>query len=281
MTMTLISTGLIQALILSFVAYGVMIPFRFLNFADLSAEGAYPLGGAICAAFLVSDLDPSFALIASALIAGCLSMATALIHLRLKVNTLLAGIIVSTMAYSLILRILGRPNVALFETKRLFTEASMFIDGLILSGFIGFLVIPLVLFLQTEKGLQFRVIGVNPDFAKNQGISIQCYTLFGLFTAGFFSGFGGALMAQYQSYMDIGMGIGIVIHALAALMIGEAITGNETVHRQLLAPLVGAVLYQQIQGMALAVGLAPSDLKFFTGAVVLMVIALRSRKVVL
>ena len=80
-------------------------------------------------------------------------------------------------------------------------------------------------------------------------------------------------MVQLQSYMDIGMGVGIAIHGLAALMIGETITGNITLKRQLLAPLVGALIYQQIQGLALFIGLAPSDLKFLTGFIVLTVIA--------
>lgn len=280
MSMTLVTTGLLQALILSFVAYGVMIPFRFLNFADLSAEGAYPLGGALCASLLLSDLHPALTLIASALIAGCLSMIVALIHVRLKVNTLLAGIIVSTMAYSVNLRIMEKPNIALFNKARLFSDTSMTLDGLILLGLLFVMVLPFALFLRTEKGLQLRAIGLNPDFAKSQGISIQKYTLLGLMIAGCYSGFGGALMVQYQSYMDISMGIGIVIHALAALMIGEAITGNATLHRQLLAPFLGAIVYQQIQGLALSMGLAPSDLKFFTGAVVLMVIGARCRRVI-
>lgn len=277
MSMNLVTTGLLQALILSFVAYGVMIPFRFLNFADLSGEGAYPLGGALCASLLLADLHPALTLIASALIAGCLSMIVALIHVRLRVNTLLAGIIVSTMAYSVNLRIMGKPNIALFDKGRLFSDTSMALDGLILFGLLLVLVIPFALFLRTEKGLQLRAIGLNPDFAKSQGISIQKYTLLGLMIAGCYSGFGGALMVQYQSYMDISMGIGIVIHALAALMIGEAIIGNATLHRQLLAPFLGAIVYQQIQGLALSMGLAPSDLKFFTGAVVLVVIGFNTK----
>ncbi|MDX2347063.1 MAG: hypothetical protein QNK11_09360, partial [Legionella sp.] len=97
----------------------------------------------------------------------------------------------------------------------------------------------------------------------------------GLFIAGFFTGVAGGLIVQLQYYMDVGMGIGIVIHGLAALMIGETIVGNHTLNKQLAAPLIGALVYQQIQGVAFSVGLAPSDFKFFTGSLVLLIIALQ------
>ncbi len=130
-------------------------------------------------------------------------------------------------------------------------------------------------FLQTEKGLRLRAVGLNPDFSKRQNISVSLYTILGLFIANSYTGLAGSLIVQLQSYMDIGMGVGIVIHALAALMIGEAIIGSNSLNKQLLAPLVGALTYQQMQGIALNVGLAPSDLKFVTGSIVLAVIALR------
>jgi putative ABC transport system permease protein len=88
-------------------------------------------------------------------------------------------------------------------------------------------------------------------------------------------GLAGSLIVQLQNYMDVGIGVGILIHGLASLMIGEAIVGNATLNRQLAAPLLGALVYQQAQGIALSLGLAPSDLKFFTGSIVLLVIALK------
>jgi putative ABC transport system permease protein len=139
-------------------------------------------------------------------------------------------------------------------------------------------ILSITLFLKTELGLRLRAVGLNQDFAKNVGVSVQSYTVFGLFIAGCLSGLAGSLMVQLQNYMDVGMGTGILIHALAALMIGEAIIGNSTMAYQLMAPLVGAIIYQQIQGVAITCGLAPSDLKFFTGSIVLIVIAVNVRK---
>ena len=268
-------TGIIQGLILSFVAYGVMLPFRILDFPDLTAEGAYPLGGTVCASSLLFGFPPLSATIFGGIAAGLLAMGTAWAHLKLKVNTLLAGIILSTMVYSINLRLMGKPNLALFQQLNLFNPSSWEQNTILLIIFLVLTALPLFLFLQTEVGLKMRSVGFNPFFAKRQNINVAKFTYFGLFIAGCFTGLSGSLMVQYQSYMDIGMGVGIVIHALAALMIGEAIIGTASLKQQLLAPLVGAMLYHQIQGLVFALGLAPTDLKFFTGALVLIVIGIK------
>jgi putative ABC transport system permease protein len=273
----LVLSGILQGLVLIFVAYGVMIPFRILNSPDLTGEGSYSLGGAVCASLILMDINPMIALIIATIIAGILGIATAIIHLKLKVNTLLAGIIVSTMTYSINLRIMGKPNIALFDLPILFHNSTIFTQILMLVGIILFLIIPFALFLKTEKGLCLRAVGLNPDFARRQNISVDLYTIFGMFIANACNGLAGSLIIQLQSYMDIGMGVGIVIHALAALMIGESVFGSYGLNRQLLAPIAGALIYQQMQGAALSMGLAPSDLKFVTGAIVLCVIAATSK----
>lgn len=274
----LIIAGILQGLILSFVAYGVMIPFRLLNFPDLTSEGAYPFGGAICASLLLMGAHPVMAILIASIMAGAIGIATALIHLKLKVNTLLAGIIVSTMLYSVNLRMMGKPNLALFEAPSLFSGMSDNSKIMFLLVILIMLIAPLALFLRTEKGLRLRAVGLNLDFAKRQNISISLYTILGLFIANCYNGLAGSLIVQLQSYMDIGMGVGIVIHALAALMIGESIIGNQSLNRQLLAPLVGALIYQQILGVSLSFGLAPSDLRLLTGVIVLLVIAIRRKQ---
>jgi putative ABC transport system permease protein len=270
----LILNGLQQGLVLAIIAYGIMIPFRFLDFTDLTADGAYPLGGAICAVCLSSGIYPSIAIPLAMICAGIMGVCTALIHLKLRVNSMLAGIILSTMAYSANLRIMGKPNVALFNCSGLFGTEILFNMSLV-TAILAVCIAPFAVFLRTDFGLRFRAVGLNQSLAKLRGISVTKYTIFGLFIAGALFGLAGSLMVQLQNYMDVGMGIGILIHALASLMIGEAIIGNSTLNRQLAAPLIGALVYQQIQGFALSFGLAPSDLKFFTGIIVLVVIAMK------
>jgi putative ABC transport system permease protein len=272
MSIDLIMNGLQQGSILAIIAYGIMIPFRFLDFADLTADGAYPLGGAICAFCISNGIHSLVAIPCSMICAGIMGICTALINLKFRVNSMLAGIILSTMAYSVNLRIMGKPNIALFDCGGLF-DANISINMLIITTLLAVCMIPFAIFLRTNFGLRFRAVGLNPNFAKQQGISIEKYTIFGLFVAGSMFGLAGSLIVQLQNYMDVGIGVGILIHGLASLMIGEAMIGNASLNRQLLAPLLGALVYQQVQGTALSLGLAPSDLKFFTGTIVLLVIA--------
>lgn len=272
MSIDLLHIGLSQGLILAILAFGIMIPFRFLNFPDLTAEGAYPLGGAICASLMIAGYPQIMAILAGVLGGGILAICTSQIALRLKVNSLLAGILVSTMAYSVNLRIMGRPNIALFNVT------GFHFDLLSLSAIVLLCTLPFLLFLYTDYGLRFRAIGINALFSRHQSINLNRYTTLGLFIAGALFGLAGSLMVQMQQYMDIGMGVGIVIHGLASLMIGEALIGNNTLVKQLAAPIIGALLYQQIQGFALSMGLAPSDLKFFTGSIVLIVLGLQKRQ---
>ena len=271
MTIELLHTGILQGLILAIIAFGIMIPFRFLNFPDLTAEGSYPLGGAVCAALLIMGMTQLLAIVAGVIAGGLMALCTAQVALRLKVNSLLAGIILSTMAYSLNLRIMGKPNIALFGVQ------VINFDIISLAIIVMLFIIPFALLLYTDFGLRFRTIGSNPQFALNNRISINKYTSLGLFIAGSLFGLAGSLIVQIQQFMDVGMGVGIVIHGLASLMIGESIVGNNTIKRQLIAPIIGALIYQQIQGLAMSFGLAPSDLKFFTGSIVLIVLAIQRR----
>jgi putative ABC transport system permease protein len=271
MTIELFYSGILQGLIIAIIAFGIMIPFRFLNFPDLTAEGAYPLGGAVCASLIAAGIPQIVAIMGGIIAGGFMALCTAQVALRLKVNSLLAGIILSTMAYSVNLRIMGKPNMALFDMGGLTFDVITLIIVLMIC------ITPFALFLHTDFGLNFRTIGHNPKFAVNQGIRVNAYTSLGLFIAGSMFGLAGSLMVQIQQFMDVGIGVGILIHGLAGLMIGESIVGNSTIAKQLAAPIIGALIYQQIHGMALSLGLSPSDLKFFTGSIVLIVIAIQKR----
>lgn len=270
--LSLVPSGFLFGTILALVALGVMIPFRLLDFPDLTAEGSYPLGGALCAFLLIHHIHPLLAMVIAAIAGGLLGMGTAYLHLRYQLNTLLSGIILSTMIYSVNLRLLGKPNEPLFDIENLISGNVLFLllFALVLLG-------GTFLLLSTEKGLRFRAVGLNTHCAAKLGVNLSRYIMFGLFIGNALSALAGSMIVQIQHYADIGMGFGIVIHALAALMIGETLIGNQTLLRQVLAPLVGALVYQQIQGLALGLGLAPTDLKFITGAIVLLAISYKRR----
>lgn len=276
----LIPIGFTQSLIIAFVALGVMIPFRLLNFPDLTSEGSFPFGGCLCALLMLQGINPWLALAISAIAGGIIGIGTAALHIKLRVNTLLAGIILSTILYSVNLRLMGRPNLALFDHTTIFASfgnspvGNMVLLLLMNAAIIG----AIYYFLITEKGLRFRAVGLNPAVAAHQGTHLTLYTVMGLWLGNALNSLSGALLVQMQSYADIGMGVGIVIHALAAMMIGETLIGTRRLYQQLLAPLIGAIIYQQIQGFVMALGLQPSDFKMVTGLVVILTLALQLRR---
>jgi putative ABC transport system permease protein len=281
---SIIPVTLAQSLILSFVVLGIMIPFRMLNFPDLTSEGAFPLGGCVCGVLLAGGASPLTA-IAVALIAGFVAgCCTAFIHLRFRIHTLLAGILMMTMLYSINLRIMSKSNLSVFGAPTVFDWAPFLRPGfpaskIVVAGLIGLIVfIILNLFFKTEKGTAMRAVGANPDMAEAQGINVWAATIGGVGLASAFSATSGALMVQSQGFADVNMGLGILINGLAALMIGEAVIGKQTVARQLLAPFVGAIVYYQLVSFCLAAGMPPPDLKLATGLFVLAMLALPSLK---
>lgn len=279
---TLIPVTLAQSLILAFVVLGIMIPFRMLNFPDLTSEGSFPLGGCVCGVLLTAGISAPLAILAAMVAGFAAGCCTAFIHLRFRIHTLLAGILMMTMLYSINLRIMGKSNLSVFGLSTVFDWAPFITPGfnvskIIIAGSIG-LVVFLILnaFFRTEKGTAMRAVGANPDMAEAQGINVWMATICGVGMASAFSAVGGALMVQSQGFADVNMGLGILINGLASLMIGEALVGKQTVFRQLLAPFIGAIVYYQLVSLCLAAGMPPPDLKLATGLFVLAMLALPS-----
>lgn len=276
----LVPVTLAQSLVYALLVMGIMIPIRLVGFPDLTCEGSFPLGGCVCAALLLAGWHPviaTLAAIAAGVLAGAL---TALVNLRFGLSPLLAGIVVFTGLYSINLRVLGQSNVALFDTASLFQlihpELTQSVGLQI--GFFALLTLAVLAvlrwYLRTESGAALRVVGVNADLAPSLGISVWTYTIAGLALANGLIGLGGALIVQQQGFVDVGMGLGVLINGLASLVIGEALTGRKTLTRQLAAPVVGSILYFQLVSLGLSSGLKPGDLKLVTAVFVLATLGL-------
>jgi len=276
----LVPVTLAQGILYAFVALAVMIPFRLLAFPDLTSEGSFPLGGCLCATLLVGGANP-FAATALAAGAGMLAgLTTAFVHLRFRINTLLAGILVMTILYSVNLRVLGKANVALIGVDSVLhwiSPAAVASVGwqIAVLGAVALIVLAALLWLlSTELGLSLRAVGANAALAPGLAINPWTYILAGLALANGLSALAGALAAQLQGFADVHMGFGVLINGLAALIIGETLIGRETVLRQLAAPLLGSLVYYQLVSLGLALGLKPADLKLVTGLFVLATLAL-------
>lgn len=277
--LNLFTVSLVQGAVFAFPALAVMIPFRMLSLPDLTCEGAFPFGAAITATLMVAGLDPIVSLLAAILFGFVVGSITALIHLHLRVPSLLAGIIVLTMLFSINIRVMGKPNTALFDNDSIFTLA-LNADGgepltqfFLIMALIAVFIATLLWFLNTELGVAMRCVGANQVMSRAQGIPTHVYVVAGIAIAGGFSAFGGAVMAQHQAYADVNMGVGVLIIGLAATILGESLIGRATLIRQLAAPVVGSLAYFQVVAVALALGLKPSDLKLLTGLFVLVTLA--------
>ena len=276
----LVPVTLVQGLLYSFIALGVMIPFRLLSFPDLTSEGSFPLGGCLCAVLLIAGVHPVLATLAGmagGMIAGA---ATAFIHLRFRINTLLSGILVMTILFSINLRILGKANVALLSSESVLS----IISGELVTN-VGYQLVAVALlvaivgawlywFLNTESGLSLRAVGVNQALTPSLRINPWVWIITGLALANGCSALAGALVVQLQGFADVQMGFGVLITGLAAVIIGETIIGRETTARQIAAPVLGSVLYYLLISLGLAIGLKPADLKLATGVFVLLTLAL-------
>ena len=269
-----------QGLSYALAALGIALTFRVLSFPDLTVDGSFPLGGAVAARLIVEGMDPVWATIAALLagfVAGC---CTGLLNTRLKINSLLSGILVMTILYSVNLRVMGRANIQLLTTPTVFSGMEQWDISrniTVIAFFFGIVIIAKVLldvFLHTEYGLALRATGDNEQMIRSLGVDTDRATVFGLGLSNGLVAVSGALIAQDQGFCDAGMGIGLIVAGLASIIIGEALCKRHTVFRLTLAAVVGSIGYRFIIALGLRLGLAPTDLKMATGLMVVIALGL-------
>ncbi|WP_027214935.1 ABC transporter permease [Burkholderia sp. WSM2232] len=280
----LVPVGMMQGLTYALIAVAIMIPFRILNFSDMTGEGAFPFGACVCAKLMMVGFNPVMALLGGALAGFAAGVLTGYIHEKAKINTLLCGILVLSMLYSVNIRVMGQPNSALFAYSSVFSwlpdAGGGYLPRIVLLSVIDAIIgVGVLWFLGTQHGLAMRAIGSSPSMAKAQGINVKVYTLVGLGLANLFAALGGAMLAQNQGFADVNMGFGVLVNGLAALLLGEAVIGNRSMLRQVLAPILGSIIYFQLISVVLAIGFQPSDLKLVTALFVLVtLLSMASRK---
>ena len=265
-----------QSLIFAIMVLGVYISFRILNFPDMTVDGTFPLGAAISAKLLTLGVNPYLTLLV-ALVAGAAAGAvTGLIHVKLKVKDLLAGILVMTALYSVNLRVMGKSNIPLFEEDNIFnTEYSMMITIVVLILISKFI---LDYLLKTKFGFALKALGDNENLIGSLGLNEEKYKIYGLMIANAFVAFSGAVLAQYQGFADVGMGTGIIVIGLASIIIGDTLFGKR---RRLVGTtivIIGSILYRGVIAVTLSMGMDASDLKLITSVIVIIILWIQKRK---
>ena len=276
-----LESGLIYAL----MALGVLISFRILDFPDLTADGSFPLGGAVAGICIVAGINPWLACVFGMMAGMVAGMMTAWLHVKLGILHLLAGILMMTALYSINLRIMNAPNLPLLGQPTVFTPL---IDGgngfwvrvAVIAGVV--LVVKLVLdwFFITEMGLSMRATGSNLRMAQAQGINTPWIIILGMAISNGLIALSGALFVQTQGFADVSMGIGTIVIGLAAVIIGEAVLSAKRIFWMTLAVVIGAILYRLFIQIALSsellrgVGFKSQDLNLVTAFLVIIVLML-------
>lgn len=276
-----LESGLIYAL----VALGVLISFRILDFPDLTADGSFPLGGAVCGISMVAGFDPWLATLFGALAGACAGVVTAWLHVSLKILQLLASILVMVALYSINLRIMGAPNIPLLGEE---TVYSAFINDANSYWMRPMVILVIVIlakffldwFFATETGLSVRATGANLRMAQAQGVNTAKMTIIGMAVSNALIALGGALFVQTQGGADISIGIGTIVIGLAAVIIGETLIPAKRMMWITLSVLLGAILYKFFIQLALSndalrqIGFGPQDLNLITALLVVFALVL-------
>ena len=270
-------------LVFGLVALGVFLSFRILNFPDLTVDGSFPLGAAVAATLIVGGIDP-FAATGVAIVAGALAgLVTAFLNLRFGILHLLASILTMIALYSINLRIMGRPNVALLGTATVLTPfQDLGLKNLYLKPVFAGVVLVIVgllltRFLLSSYGLAMRATGSNPRMARAQGINTQAMTYVGMAISNALVALAGALFAQMNGFADVTIGTGTIVVGLAAVIVGEAIFGARALPVWILGCIAGSVIYRLAVAFALNaafLGLNASDLNLVTAVLVAVALIL-------
>lgn len=256
------------------MALGVYLTFRVLEFPDLTVDGSFATGAAVSAVMILNGVPPAVAILSSFIAGMGAGLVTGLLNTKGHIDGLLAGILTQVALYSINLRIMGTSNLGLLRADTVFTPIrdagilGTWNGPLLILPFVVLVLAVLIWFLHTNLGLALRGTGDAPEMVRSFGVSTDAQKILGLALSNGMVAAAGSLVAQYQGFADVGMGIGIIVAGLASVIIGQAIMGRLTIFRAATAAAVGAVIYRVVIQLALMVGFNPNDMKLISAVIV-------------
>lgn len=271
--MSMIVSSIGQGLLWAVLGVALFLTFRILNFPDMTVEGSFPLGASTAVTMITHGINPFAATLAAFFVGTIAGLITGLLYTKGKIPILLAGILVMTASLSINLRIMGSANISLLDQKSIFSiKILQHLPKYFDSVFLGLVIIViitagLIFFLQTELGQAFIATGDNPNMAQSIGIQTDRMTIMGLMLSNGLIALGGAVIAQNNGYADINMGIGIIVIALASIIIGEVVFGELTLNERLVAVIIGSILYRLVLLVVLRLGFSTNDVNLISAIV--------------
>jgi putative ABC transport system permease protein len=280
-------TAVMLGTCLALMALGIFLTMKIFKIPDITTDGSYTLGAVVSAILLTKGYN-SLAVLPIVIISGALAgIATGLVHTRLKIDALLAGILVMTALYSINLTMLGRSNVPLLAVANIFQQVAMFgnsnINELVIAGVLLIIIVAILVYiLHTDLGIAMRATGDSSTMTTALGINNNTMKTIGFAIGNALTATSGFLVAQYQAFTDINMGIGIVITGLGAVLIGDALQQLfklRSITSQIIMVIVGSVVFQLVLAFTLSIGIDPNLLKLVTASTVLGIVTItRLRK---
>ncbi|WP_239004500.1 ABC transporter permease [Paenibacillus tepidiphilus] len=271
--------ALALGLIYGILSLGIYISFRILNIPDMTVDGSFVTGAAISA--VVTTHYSLILVIPLAFLGGCLAGSiTAFLHIKLKIQLLLSGILTLSALYSVNIRIMeGKPNIPVLQQTTIFelwgsAESQQSTSIAVLGVLLAVMFCLLCFFLNTKLGLSLRATGNNEQMARALGVDTNMTKWLGLAISNGFVALSGAVLVQYQSFADISMGTGVIVTGLASVIIGEVILSGSTIFRGLLAVVLGSVAYRYIIAGAIQIGMPPTDLKLMSSLIVIIALSM-------
>lgn len=269
-------SALAQGVLWGILALGVYITYRILDIADLTVDGSFATGGAVCAVCVLNGVDPILSLLLATIAGALAGFITGFLHTRCEIPAILAGILTQIGLYSINLRIMGRANTPLLKANTLFKNISQ-ATGLssawtsLIIGILVSVVIVLILYwyFGTEIGSSIRATGNNEQMVRALGVNTNHMKILGLMIGNALIALSGALVTQSQGYADIKMGIGAIVIGLASIVIGEVIFGHKgNFAYRLTSIIIGSIIYRMIVAIVLQMGMNTDDLKLLTAVLV-------------
>lgn len=272
--MQMIIGAIAEGLLWSFMAIGIYISIRILKRPDLTAEGSFPFGAAVASTLIVSDVDPLIATFIAFFMGALAGLLTGYLMTKAKIPGLLAGILVMTGLYSINLVVMGKSNIALLNYPRITNLFSGWLGLpndystiLVAILLLSLIILFLVFFFQSDLGQALIATGDNERMARSLGIKTDEMKMIGLALSNGLIGLSGALIGQYNGYVDISMGIGIFVIGLAAIIIVEIFYKNLSLTERFISIPIGAIFYRFIIALALYIGLPPDLMKLVSAGI--------------
>ena len=264
-----------QGLIFSVLSIGVYITYKILDFPDLSVEGTFPLGAFVFAKFILLGASPGTATLMALLAGAAGGLVTYTLNIRFRIKAILAGILTMTLLYSVNLRINGKSNIGLSSFETIFDSFGKMTVLIVVVFAVKLL---MDRFLKSETGYLLIATGDNETLVKSLGQNSDRYKMMGLMISNALVALSGALMAQSQGFVDITMGNSIIVVALASIIIGDTVMQRSSILKGTTRAIIGAVAYKMIGGLAIEMGLAPTDLKAISAFIVIAFLAYNNMK---